>query len=560
MQNTSQYYKNAISGRTVEYNWFGTILFSDSTGISFDKDCLDQSKSKITRQCVTGKNLEIGNVYTAELKLSLRDNENFQISSKMFNYQDAEIFVFFSAGGWDVKCGIFTVTDVERTYHTVTLTAYDNGQKFNGKTTSIFSGTYTPYNAISAICTACGVTLATTQADIEALPNGDRTDLKMSVYKKGATYKSILGNICMLLGSNAVINEDGYLVIFKYGRENQRAISASERYSSSYADFIGRYTSFFYTNKNGDVKEYTRTPASSPYRNLSMNLGKNTLLNAYNSTKRDIVLEEVAAYLYYIIYSPCTITMPADPSIDVGDMVSIIGGEISGSYTKSLDTSVVQGKTYYALIGETYTVVTPVGNENPSEEGWYEVGISILCTKMEIPFFGQMKITSEAGSYSVEIDSHATKKEQEEQEKEQDQDEKNKETDSNLNDIRNELSNITALASVFYVFPYYVISESIGDGVTAYIEKFQFSCETEGDAASFYSMISFEVETTVDNDTYNDCNVTVTYYLDGSLIKTATHTYGDGNAILTLNGCLTGLATGDHTFDVMFTVSGGSLS
>lgn len=564
MYPVNNYYKEAIASRTVEYRWYGSITFKDNTSVSFDEKSIDQNKSRITRQCVSGKNLEIGNVFSSELRLSLRDNDSWTVSSKMYNYHDAVVTITFSVkdkngNTQSVPCGVFTVSEVTRTYHTVSLVAYDNANKLTKKTENTFSGSRTPYQAISKICEDCDVVLGTTQAEIEALPNGDRTDIKLSVYKKGSSYKTMLGNVCMLLGANAVVNRSGQLIITTYDNENVRSISAGERYSSSYADFIGLYNKVYLTNKNGDVDNYF-TFIGTNYRALSMNLGRNILLNSYSKDDRELILYPILMYFREIKYSPCDVAMPVDPSIDVGDMVSLVGGEISGTYTETLDTSVEQDKTYYELVNDVYTPVVPVGDEDPSEEGWYEVGISILATKIEMPFYGQMKIVSEAGNYEVEIDNHATKKEQDEQTKEEDDEEEKDEIRDDITEINNQITDLTARATIFYVYPYSYMSGTLSDGSEEYALRFRFTCENSGDAISFYSMVAFTIETTLSNNVYGDCNLTVKYLVDGTQTKTAIHTYGDGNAILTLNGCVTDLTAGEHTFDVKFAISGGSMS
>lgn len=42
-------------------------------------------------------------------------------------------------------------------------------------------------------------------------------------------------------------------------------------------------------------------------------------------------------------------------------------------YVLTTDTTVQEGKTYYEKDGDEYDEVTPVGTENPSQEGWYEL-------------------------------------------------------------------------------------------------------------------------------------------------------------------------------------------
>ena len=588
-------YKEYIKKSSAQCDWYGTITFEDNTSISFTGAQIDQNKSKITRQCVSGENLEIGNVFSAELRLTLRDSDTWTVSDRSFDFQNATITIYFKmlypdGTNESVPCGIYYVKEAERTYHTVSLTAYDAASKFSQKmkATDVFTGEFSPYSAISSVCTRCGVTLGTTQAQIEDFPNGDRSDLKMDIYKKGTSYRDILGNICTIIGANAIISRTGRVEIVKYGQTNVRALTASERYSTSYVDYVGHYMTLYVVNKKGEVDDYS-IGSLIPYRELAMNIGKNTLLNKYSHSDIEDITEELLFYLKDVIYAPCNVTMPCDPSIDVADMISVIGGEITGVYTKTLDTSIDTNKTYYELRIVThgmlweyeYIPVTPVGTEDPNEEGWYEVGTSVICTKIEMPLFGQMKIVSEAGSYELDIDPYATEKEQEQQQTNNDneerwdeQDEKNEgydeqweeqeqhneDTDDAISDLGGQVENLATKMAVNYIFPYQTNLNPIADGGSAYVLRFKFKVDRDGDTVSFYSTLSFLAATTSSNNSFGDCNLTVRYYLDSSVTHTAIHTYGDGNAILTLNGCFTNLVAGEHTFDVQFSLSGGSVS
>lgn len=56
---------------------------------------------------------------------------------------------------------------------------------------------------------------------------------------------------------------------------------------------------------------------------------------------------------------------------------SAVGSFTEKDKTKSEDTEVISGKTYYEYDGGGYTIVTPAGSENPSEENWYEDSVGI---------------------------------------------------------------------------------------------------------------------------------------------------------------------------------------
>ena len=635
----SNKYKEYIAKKTVEYVWYGQIAFTDGTTATFDNENVDQNKSRLTRQIVKGENLEVGGVFSGELVLGLRDSAAWKISDRTYKYEESEVTLYFRLKypdntSEDVLCGKFIINKAERTYHTVTLTAYDDINKLNEKLANVYTGNFEPYDAISSICSAAGVTLGMTKAQIEAFPSGTRSDLKLGSYKKGVTYKKILGDICAILGVNAICDRYNRLILIKINPTSVREVGAEHRYSSSYIDYIGHYSIMYYALKNGDVMEVDDGSTSDPpIKQLGINIGKNTLLEEYDTETTSWILYGILYNNFRnVYYSPVNVTMPADPSLDVGDMISIVGGEIIGTYIKTIQTSVdpnqtyyekddeefspvtpigtenpsakgwyekivdtyiethdaavVEGKTYYEYTAG-YTRVTPVGDEDPSEEEWYILGQQMVCTKIEMPLYGQMRIISEAGVYELEVNEYATKKEQEQQDKQKDDDEeqkKNEEDIGNLNEdvgnlnedvgglqddvgglqddvggLQDEIDGINSRTSVDYVAPYQTISGGISDGGNAYALRFRVNVTRDGDTVAFHAMIGFEVETTVSENNYGDCVLTVQYLLDDTVTATAYQTYGDGHQILTMNGCFKPSA-GEHTFDVKFAVAGGSLS
>jgi hypothetical protein len=68
----------------------------------------------------------------------------------------------------------------------------------------------------------------------------------------------------------------------------------------------------------------------------------------------------------------------------------------------SSDTEVKTGKTYYELSGGSYIEVTPVGTENPSEEGWYELQTEIFY---EIDMSAPQMIIGNKASFAVTVDN-----------------------------------------------------------------------------------------------------------------------------------------------------------
>ena len=188
MYPTSNGYKSAIKAQTVNYTWNGTITFADGQRISFNNENIDQNKSKITKQCVSGESLEIGTVFSSEIKLTLRDTADWKISSKSYNYYDSIIRINFVLEYKDngqtryetVPCGIYKITEAERTYHTVSLVAYDYASKFTKKLEDKFTDTMSPYNAIMALCLLADVEFGMTEVEVSNFPNGE-IDLPMNI-------------------------------------------------------------------------------------------------------------------------------------------------------------------------------------------------------------------------------------------------------------------------------------------------------------------------------------------------------------------------------------------
>ena len=115
---------------------------------------------------------------------------------------------------------------------------------------------------------------------------------------------------------------------------------------------------------------------------------------------------------------------------------------------------------------------------------------------------------------------------------------------------------------VDYILPTNIEESNIGSGSNSNIIEFEFNCSSEDEKSSFYASVNFDIETDADlqTETYGDCTLTVTYIKDGTNVEVQTHTFGDGSYMLMLNYLLSGMYKGLHSFNVKFSLSGGSLS
>lgn len=129
-----------------------------------------------------------------------------------------------------------------------------------------------------------------------------------------------------------------------------------------------------------------------------------------------------------------------------------------------------------------------------------------------------------------------------------------------LQQLQEQILTLSAQA-VEYILPESIDITTISDGSTHSVLTFEFESKQEDEKVSFYSQMTFDIETAVNavNETYTDCNITVTYKVDGTTLGISHQAYGDGDKILTLNYLLSGFSIGNHSFVVQITVDGGTL-
>lgn len=495
-------YKEAINSRVVTSDWYGSIWTRDGRRIDFGRQNLDQGQSKLTRQYVSGDTLEIGNAFSSQLTLRLRGEY------RKYVFFGAEIELYFQVeteDGYyeDVPMGRFVVSDAEFQYNSVKMTAYDYMQKLSAKIEDMFqeNETMLPADALEQLCYKGEVN---PYIEIYGMPNYN-VPLPLKSLDQNLTCREVIGYICAILGANALINREGYLIIKAYSNNYVRELDVDARYSSTYIDYIGRYTKLALTNEDGDEEVYYASGSyPSQQTQLTLSIGTNPILNMMNDSRADMaqsIIDEIAT----IVYAPCTIQMTQDGALDIGDTLRISGGNI----------------------------------DDP---------VNIIITKMDAKLYGQMQIVSAGGDY--QLAEKKTKLDAIEQVIPQ----AVKKMDEKIAVVEEELKQYT----YEYVDPQIENTDPIGDGEDAIVLVFYFNLEEDA-RVKFGSTINFETQRNgqdlvhlhviynVDNTELNPDNPLVAYY-------------DDGHHILTLDYLTDELSAGSHSFGVAFGVTGGTLS
>ena len=95
-------------------------------------------------------------------------------------------------------------------------------------------------------------------------------------------------------------------------------------FSSSFSDFITRYTAVSSTNKQTQIAEYY---ALDPDNGLTMNLGVNPLLQFGLEKTREMLCRNILADLSVIRYVPFDSDTIGNPALDPGDVLTFAGGQ-----------------------------------------------------------------------------------------------------------------------------------------------------------------------------------------------------------------------------------------
>ena len=272
MYPVSEAFLQAVQENTRRYYWTGMITTKSGMQYSFANQDIVKGSGYITAQCCGSTEIELGTVYAAEMGITLFS----QIDR--YTLEDAKVELFYHlriADGTyeEVPMGVFEVSEANRTAHCLELKAYDYMLRFE-KSFNGFETIGNAYGFLELCCKACNVELAQTQAEIEAMPNGAEI---LSIYPENdiETYRDVLFFVAQVLGGFFCINREGKLELRKYGTTPVMEIQSKHRFSSSFSDFITRYTAVSSTNLRTQTAEYYALETDD---GLTMNLGINPLL------------------------------------------------------------------------------------------------------------------------------------------------------------------------------------------------------------------------------------------------------------------------------------------
>ena len=321
MYSVSAAFLQAVQENTRRYYWSGRITTTKGASYEFGADDIVKGSGYISSQCCGSTEIELGTVYAAEMGITLLSDID------RYTLEDALVELFYhlrlSDGSYEeVPMGIFEVSEANRTVKCLELKAYDFMLRFD-KSFNDFEIIGTVYDFVSLCCKACKVEMAQNQADYEAMPNGAEM---LSIYTENdiETYRDVLYYVGQVLGGFFCINREGKLELRKYGNEPVMTVQSKHRFTSSFSDFITRYTAVSSTNMKTQTAEYYALDSDD---GLTMNLGVNPLLQFGVKETREQICTNILKDLAVVDYVPFDSDTIGNPALDLGDVLQFTGGQ-----------------------------------------------------------------------------------------------------------------------------------------------------------------------------------------------------------------------------------------
>ena len=320
MYQVTDAFLEAVKANTRKYYWTGQITTTDGAVYDFTQEDIVKGSGYITSQCCGSSEIELGSVYAAEMGISLfSDIDRYTLPDAVVTLS---YHLMLADGSFEeVPMGIFEVSEANRKAKSLEIKAYDYMVRFE-KSFKGFESVGNAYDFMVLCSTACKVELAQNRENIEALPNGAEN---LSIYPDSdiETYRDVLYYVGQVLGGFFVINREGKLELRKYTAEPVLTVEQKHRFSSSFSDYITRYTAVSSTNMRTQIAEYYALETDD---GLTMNLGVNPLLQFGLEETRKQLCENILADISVVNYVPFDTDTIGNPALDVGDVLSFSGG------------------------------------------------------------------------------------------------------------------------------------------------------------------------------------------------------------------------------------------
>ena len=305
--------KQAIQSYTID----GTI-----GDVVFDEDFVLKGSLSLSKLCTGSSEFRLGGGHIGQLNISY-----VGVNVARNSWEGKEIEATIGIGEKEIPIGVYTVDKATHSKGIVAVTAFDNMKKFD-KPCGTDAGTNGfPYDLLALACQSCGVTLGMTRADVEALPNGNKT-LILNTMGDIESWRDYIYWIAVTLCSFATMDRDGNLVVCTFHSTVDDTIPADSRFNTStYNDEVITYTGVTIYVEEDKATEYYHAAVDNGY---TLNIGNNPFFQVSRIMREEYMANIVVA-LSNIQFNSCSVKVPFGFHYDLGDVLQFPNGQGSAT-------------------------------------------------------------------------------------------------------------------------------------------------------------------------------------------------------------------------------------
>ncbi len=332
MIETSQEYKAAIALKKQQHI-FGEINTRKGEKIYLSNEVLVGVPS-YTRQCTSAEDeFGIGQMYTGTANITV-----YLPGTRREDLRGGSLLLEFRAGQSEfITLGSWTITDPRRTASgNISITASDCISKLDVPITDNYVGAITLESRMEKVTELTGVSFAQTPQELYQM-----IGLPFLI---GTHYcnscRAEVAAIAQLIGGFACDDRYGRIIFKRFGKEPVMSISADDRHGVSLAEYTFGLRGAAYDNGYGHTtvlpfgtdKPEPNTAAvitlsGNPYMDISPNQSESDI-----DRGAKMYLKPIAENLNIPDWTPGQIEYYGDPSLELGDMITVTGG-INGEHS-----------------------------------------------------------------------------------------------------------------------------------------------------------------------------------------------------------------------------------
>lgn len=312
MYAVSEEFKTAIKNPNRTSSIYGTLTTKTGTKYSLNDSNIIKDSLYITNQIVNDNKLCFGAVYAGECGLLINSTID------RYSLFGAKIELTFSLNGEELPLGIFYVDTPERIGSKIKLTALDNMSKFDVAVDEDVNGSW--YDMLKYVSDKCGVGLAQTQEELEALHVNATNQTYTIKQERIDTYRDVLSYMCTVICANATIDNTGKLKIVQYATKACDSNDRSSRLNNcKFSDYTVKFTGItarFFKNEN----YYPYSAYDKNIEGIILDCGDIPIVGG-TTTGKNKTIQAMYETLKQIEYIPSTLYIASNPAYELGDMI-----------------------------------------------------------------------------------------------------------------------------------------------------------------------------------------------------------------------------------------------